>query len=73
MDSVTTRQLQLSPELPAEAQKGHGFNEMDCTLISVPVLCDADYTVVFKKGNVQIFKDNKIIIKGPRDMERNLW
>ena len=29
MDSVTTRQLQLSLELPAEAQTAHGFNEMD--------------------------------------------
>ena len=73
MDSVTTQQLQLSPELPAEAQNGHGFNEMDRTLISEPVLCDVDCMVVFNKGNVQVFKDNKIIIKGPRDMEMNLW
>ena len=73
MDSVLTQQLQVSPELPAEAQKGHGFNEMNCTLISAPVLCDPDCTVVFNKGNVQVFNDNKIIIEGPRDMETNLW
>ena len=29
MDSVTTRQLQLAPELPMEVQKAHGFKEMD--------------------------------------------
>ena len=72
MDSVTTQQLQLSPELLAEAQKEHGFNEMNCTLISVPVLCDADCTVVFKKCIVQVYKENKIIIEGPRDTETNL-
>ena len=73
MDSVTTQQLQLSPELLAAVQKGHGFNKMDQTLISVPVLCDADCTAVFNKGNIQVFKDSKIIIEGPRDMETNLW
>ena len=72
MNSVTTRQLQLSPELPVEAQKAHGFNEMERSLISVPVLCDANCTVVFKKKNVQVLKDNKIIIEGPRDAETNL-
>ena len=73
MDSVTTRQLQLAPELPMETQKGNGFNEMDRSLISVQVLCDADCTVGFNKGNVQVYKDNKIIIEGPRDTETNLW
>ena len=56
-----------------KSQKAHGFREMDRSLISVPVMCDADCIVVFNKGNVQVIKDNKIIIKGPRDMETNLW
>ena len=72
MNSVTTRQLQLAPELPMEAQKAKGFKEMDRSLISVPVLCDADCTVVFNKGNVQVIKDNKTIIEGARDTETNL-
>ena len=46
---------------------------MDRLLISVPVLCDANYTVIFDKGTVQVIKDIKIIIKGPRDTETNLW
>ena len=29
MNSVMTRKLQLAPELPTEAQKAHGFKEMD--------------------------------------------
>ena len=56
-----------------EVQKAHGFKETDRLLISVPVLCDADCTVNFGKGKVQVIKGNKIIIEGPRDMETNLW
>ena len=59
MNSVTTQQLQLAPELPMEAQKAHGFKEIDRSLILVPVLCDADCTVVFNKVNVQVIKDNQ--------------
>ena len=40
MNSTTTRQLNLSPDLPATAQQGHAFNEMDKSLVSVPVLCE---------------------------------
>ena len=46
---------------------------MDQSLTSVTVLYDADYTVVFNKGNVEVCKDNKIIIEGLRDTETNLW
>ena len=56
-----------------EAQKAHRFKAMNRSLISVPVLCDADCTVDFNKGSVQVIKDNKIIIEGSRDMETNLW
>ena len=54
MDSITTRQLELSPDLPMEAQTAHGFKEMDRSLISVPVLCDANCTVVFNKDCVRV-------------------
>ena len=73
MNSVITWQLQISPKLPAEAQKGHEFNIMDQILILVSVLCDAECKVVFEKDNVQVFKDNRIIIEGLRDSETNLW
>ena len=56
-----------------EAQKAHGFKEMDRSLILVPVLCDANCTVVFNKADVQVIKNNKIIIEGARDTETNLW
>ena len=56
-----------------EAQKAHGFKEMGQSLISVPVLCDANCTVVFNIVNVQVITDNKIITEASRDMEINLW
>lgn len=46
---------------------------MDRTLISVPVLCYGDCTAVFRKHNIQVFKNNEIIIEGSRDSEKNLW
>ena len=73
MNSTTTRQLNLSPDLPATAQQGHAFNEMDKSLISVPVLCDADCQVLFGKKKVQVIKNNKVIIEGDRDAVTNLW
>ena len=52
MNSTTTRQLNLSPHLPAIAQQGHAFKEMDKSLVSVPVLCDAGCQVLFGEHNV---------------------
>ena len=46
---------------------------MDKSLISVPVLCDADYQVLFGKQKVQVIKNNKVIIEGDRDAVTNLW
>ena len=73
MNSTTTRQLNLSPELPPSTQKGHTSNEMDKTLVLVPVLCIAGCDIIFKGKTVQDFKNNKIIIKGDRDAITNLW
>ena len=54
MNSTTTRQLNLSPDLPAMAQQGHAFKEMDKSLVSVPVLCDAGCQVLFGEHKVQV-------------------
>ena len=56
MNSTTTGQLNLSPDLPAIAQQGHAFNEMDKSLVLVPVLCDAGCQVLFGEHNVQVIK-----------------
>ena len=73
MNSTTTRQLNLSPDLPATAQHGHAFNEMDKSLILVSVLCDAGCDVIFKQQKVQVIKNNEVIIEGDRDARTNLW
>ena len=49
MNLTTTCQLNLSPDLPPSAQKGHAFNDMDKTLVLVPVLCNGGCEVIFKK------------------------
>ena len=46
---------------------------MDRTLVLVPLLCDVDYTVVFRKNDIQVFKGNRIIIEGSRDSEKKIW
>ena len=73
MNSITTRQLNLSPDLPAIAQQGHAFKEMDKSLVSVPVLCDAGCQVLFGEHKVQVIRNNKVIIEGDRDAVTNLW
>ena len=64
MNSTTTRQLNLSPDLPAIAQQDHAFNDMDKSLVLVPVLCDAGCDVLFKQQKVQVINNNKVIIEG---------
>ena len=73
MNSTTTRQLNLSPDLPAIIQQGHTFNKMDKSLVLVPVLCDAGCQVLFGEHKVQVIKNNKVIIEGDRDAVTNLW
>ena len=73
MNSTTTRQLKLSPDLPAIAQQGHAFNETDKSLVLVPVLCDAGCKVIFGEHNLQVLKNNKVIIEGDQDAITNLW
>ena len=73
MNSTTTRQLNLSLDLQATTQQGHTSNEMDKSLVSVPVLCDAGCKVTFGEHNVQVTENNKVIIEGDRDAVTNLW
>ena len=72
MNSTTTRQPNLSPDLPATSQQGHEFNEMDKSLLSGPVLCDERCKVIFGEHNIQVTKPNKVIIKGDWDAVINL-
>lgn len=59
MDSMTTRQLNLSPDLPSNTKQGHAFNEMRKSLVSLLVLYDAGCKVIFGEYEVQVIKVNK--------------
>ena len=62
-DSTTKRKLNLLPDIPPSAHKGHVSNELDKTLVSVPVLCDIGCEVIFKENTVQLLKNNKIMFE----------
>ena len=73
MNSATTCLFNLSLDLPPATQKKHISNEIDKSLVSVPVLCDARCKAVFGEHNLQVIKDNKIKINGERNSTTNLW
>merc|ERR1712127_982828 len=73
MASTATIELAI-PSLPASLRKATAFKEMTKALLSVPVLCDGDTEVTFRKQNMEVKnKNNEIIIKGERDTESPLW
>jgi hypothetical protein len=66
-------QLPLSPHLSAAAQTAFVLDDLKTgTLISLAQLCDDDCTALFTKYNVDIIKDDKVIITGCR-MDNGLW
>ena len=69
--------------LPSNAKTAHEFPTMKQNLLSVPLLCNANYITAFCKDKVLILKDNeklnkclkaeKPILEGKRDYSTNLW
>ena len=73
MVSTTAGQLPLSPYLSATAQAAFVLDDLKTgTLISLAQLCDDDCTALFTKYNVQIIKNDSVIITGRR-MTNGLW
>ncbi len=72
MMSTQTKELNIAG-LPQEAITAHVFPDMTRNLLSVPKLCDADCKCTFSKEKVEIIKENKTILQGPRDRTTNLW
>jgi hypothetical protein len=65
MESSHTAELDL-PELNAAASKAHVFHGMaNHSLLSVGQLCEEGYIVTFKQDTV--------ILSGPRDLNTGLW
>ena len=62
MTSTATIALDI-PELPPNLRKATAFKKMMKALLSVPVLCDGDMEVNFRKNNMEVKnKEKKIII-----------
>jgi hypothetical protein len=65
--------LPLSPLLSDKAQSAFVLDALKTgTLISLSQLCDDDCTAIFNRSEVQILKENKIILTGPRTLN-GLW
>jgi hypothetical protein len=65
--------LGLSNKLSTPAQTAFVLDDLKTgTLISIAQLCDDDCIVIFSKYDVQIVKDDQVIIKGQR-MTNGLW
>jgi hypothetical protein len=73
MPTKLTGQLVLSDKLSSSAQSAFVLDELKTgTLISLAQLCDDDCIAIFTKYDVQIRKNDEIIIKGNR-MPNGLW
>ena len=74
MKATHTVQVPLAPELSSDALQGHELNGLKTgSLVSIGKLCDDDCMTLFTKYYVNIIKNGKVIITGPRNKENNLW
>ena len=66
--------LTLSKALGHAAQTGHILNDLkSATLLSAGQFCDDNCTVILKKTQAIIQKDDKTILQGPRNKKDGLW
>lgn len=62
------------PDLSPITQQCHVLPELQsASLISVGKLCNDDCIVTFDKSHVYVSKNNKLILKGNRNLKDNLW
>jgi hypothetical protein len=72
MISQATSVLDI-PELSTKAKTAYKFNEMKQPLLSIPLLADDGCKINLTADNIEVVKDNKIILKGKRDKVSTLW
>jgi hypothetical protein len=72
MISQATSVLDI-PELSTKAKTAYQFNRTKQPLLPVPLLADDGCKINLTADNIEIVKDNKIILKGKRDKVSTLW
>ena len=73
MSSTLSGILPLSPSLSTKAQSAFVLNDLQTgTLVSLAQLCDDDCIALFTKHDVQIVKNNTVLITGTRT-PAGLW
>ena len=64
----------LSRSLITHAKKAHIFDGLKSSLlISLSQLCDYDSSTILDKNEINIIKDNKVILKRHRNKTYGLW
>jgi hypothetical protein len=75
MISQATSTLDI-PELSTKAKTAYKFNEMKQPLLSIPLLADDGCKISLTADNIEVVKDNKIILTGFllwRQYWRHFW
>jgi hypothetical protein len=72
MTSQATTMLDI-PALSTKAKTAYKFNEMKQPLLLIPLLADDGCKINLTADNIEVVKDNKIILKGKRDKVSTLW
>ena len=74
IDSTAAGQLSLSPELSSNAQETMVLPKLTSSnLISLGQLCDDNCNIILNKKEMCAIKNNKIILKGYRNLKDGLW
>jgi hypothetical protein len=72
MISQATSVLNI-PELSTKAKTAYKFKEVKQPLLLTPLLADDGCKTNLTADNIEVVKDNKIILKGKRDKVSTLW
>jgi hypothetical protein len=74
MNSTSSGLLPFQPNLSTSARKVHIFKDLQsASLISLGQLCDDNCVVTLDKNELQVKKNNKLLLKGTRNPSDGLW
>ena len=66
--------MTLHPKLSSIAQTGHVMHDLhSSSLLSAGQLCDDNCVVVLNKTSAHVYKNNKQLLQGTRNLSDRLW